>query len=112
MKTLRSAAVGGLLSLAVLAGCSKSEPEQPPMVENATVEDVTPGPTDSPEAVEPPAPAPAPANVAVAPPPAEKIAPDAQMIDDADATGMTARATRDAQDGDAAPVATNDQAAQ
>jgi hypothetical protein len=48
----------------------------------------------------------------VAPPPAEKIAPDAQMIDDADATGMTARATRDAQDGDAAPVATNDQAAQ
>lgn len=100
MKTIASPlslAAAGLLALGVLAGCSRSEPDQPPPVDNAASEDPAPVREEAPVAEPEPAPVePAPAAVtnAVAPPPAAAIAPDEQMLDDADATGMTARATR------------------
>ncbi|BCA61621.1 hypothetical protein HMP09_0855 [Sphingomonas sp. HMP9] len=93
----RTAIAGGLLAGMALAGCSRSEPEQPPtdsnMVEDTGVtesEAAAPAPVEAaPVEVAPPAPA-------VVEPPREKpVAPDEQMLDDADATGMTARVTRD-----------------
>jgi hypothetical protein len=95
--TLKAAA-GLAAGLLVLAACSRSEPEQPPeadnMAEATPVEDVTP--------IAPPSAEPAPvanavdANaVAIAPPPEAPTEPDAQMLEDADATGMTARVSRD-----------------
>lgn len=95
----------------VVAGCSSQEPEPAPqtdMEEPADTPELTPA-APAPD----PAPAPAaeaPANV-IAPPPEEPIAPDAQMLDDADATGMTARLSRDeaADTGDAAPAETERQ---
>ena len=51
-------------------------------------------------------PAPVDTNAVAEAPPPEKVAPDAQMLDDAEATGMTARVTRDA------PPADNEQAPQ
>ena len=93
-----SLAAAGLLALTVLAGCSRSEPDEAPPVENVS-EAPQPLPEDTRVSEPEPAPAPAPAPVAisdaVAPPPAADIAPDEQMLDDADATGMTARARRD-----------------
>ena len=94
--TLRGKTAGiaaGLVALAALAGCDSSTPDQPAPVENAVNEE-------------------APAEVVVpveAPPPAETTNaatvdvepretppdPDAQTLDDADATGMTARVRRD-----------------
>ena len=99
MKTIPLVAAG-LLALSVLAGCSRSEPDQPP-IDNALIDEspsAEPTPTATPEepAPAPVEPAPAPTANAVAPPPAAAIAPDEQMLDDADATGMTARAKRDA----------------
>ncbi|TXC72822.1 hypothetical protein FSB78_07440 [Sphingomonas ginsenosidivorax] len=99
-----SHAAAALLALSVLAGCSRSEPDQPPPVDNAVTEEPAPVREEAPVAEPAPAPVePAPAAVTntVAPPPAEAIAPDEQMLDDADATGMTARATRDAQNEEA-----------
>ncbi|MEG3165239.1 hypothetical protein U1701_11595 [Sphingomonas sp. PB2P19] len=96
MKTISHVAAG-LLALSALAGCS-SEPAAPP-IDNALTEEPA-----APVAEEAPAPVPEPAPVepapvatanAVMPPPAAAIAPDEQMLDDADATGMTARANRD-----------------
>jgi len=92
----RTAIAGGLLAAMVLAGCSRSEPEQPPtdtnMVEDAgvTETEAAPAPVEAaPVEAAPPAPA-------VVEPPREKpVAPDEQMLDDADATGMTSRVTRD-----------------
>ncbi len=97
MKTI-AFATSALFVLSVLAGCSRSEPDQPPPVDNAVTEEAPvreepPAPAPEPAPVEP---APAPVSNVVAPPPAAEIAPDAQMLDDADATGMTARANRDA----------------
>ena len=92
----RTAIAGGLLAAMVLAGCSRSEPEQPPtdtnMVEDAgvTETEAAPAPVEAaPVEAAPPAPA-------VVEPPREKpVAPDEKMLDDADATGMTSRVTRD-----------------
>ncbi|WP_245942138.1 hypothetical protein [Sphingomonas gilva] len=78
--------IAALAGLTLLAGCG-SEPEAPP--EPAPVETVEPAPA-------PPAPpALPPANVAEAAP-VEEIAPDEQVLADAEATGMTARVERDA----------------
>ncbi|MGP7795908.1 hypothetical protein [Sphingomonas sp. CLY1604] len=90
---------GAMLAAAalLLAGCSRSEPEQP---EEANMAEVAPLETATPEALPSAEPTPEPAaidlNAVDEAPPPEKIAPDAQMLDDADATGMTARVTRDA----------------
>lgn len=88
----------GLLGagLLALAGCSRSEPEQP-APDNMTLE-ATPSAEPTPAAppsAEPTPEAPAITNTAAADvPPEAPVAPDAQMIDDADATGMTARVSR------------------
>ena len=95
-RAARAAIAGGLLAAMAMAGCSSSEPEQPPADTNM-VEDA--GVTESEAAPAPVEAAPveaAPAAPAVVEPPREKpLAPDEQMLDDADATGMTARVTRD-----------------
>lgn len=77
-----------LATLTLLAACG-SEPEAPP--EPAAVETVTP--VEAPPA--PPPPEPPVANVVEAAP-VEDLAPDQQVLEDADATGMTARVDRDA----------------
>jgi ABC-type enterochelin transport system substrate-binding protein len=104
--TTAAALAAGLL---MLSACSRSEPEQPieeNMTEQAPVDEATP---DAPPTVEPSA-TPTVAvdsnTAAIDTPPEAPVAPDAQMIDDADATGMTARVSRDE-----APAG-NDQAAQ
>ncbi|WP_294266155.1 hypothetical protein [uncultured Sphingomonas sp.] len=84
-----------LLPLA-LAACS-GEPEQPaPEGPDANLTEAMPTPeplpTSTPEPVATPSPTP---TFDAAPPP--KVAEDQQMIDDAEATGMTARVTRDEQ---------------
>lgn len=94
MKTRRIAIAAGMLLLGVLAGCSDKTPQQQPEQTN----EATPAPPPPPKKAET-APAPAApianaaANVAAsdAEPP---VAPDAQMLDDADATGLTARVSR------------------
>jgi hypothetical protein len=97
-KTMTVAALAAAL-LAVSA-CSRSEPEGPmddntlgldqPMVNEtndvAPVETPTAEPLPTPDAN---------AAAAIEPPPEAPIKPDAQVLDDADATGMTARVTRD-----------------
>ena len=92
----RTAIAGSLLAAMALAGCSRSEPEQPPadvnMVEDTgvTETEAAPAPVEAaPVEVAPPAP------TVVEPPREKPVAPDEQMLDDADATGMTARVTRD-----------------
>jgi PBP1b-binding outer membrane lipoprotein LpoB len=93
----RTVIAGGLLAAMALAGCSSSEPEQQPtdtnMVEDTGVtesEAAAPTPVETaPVEVAPPPPA------VVEPPRETPVAPDEQMLDDADATGMTARVTRD-----------------
>lgn len=86
------ATIGSALLLAALAGCSKSsdtpEPEAAP---EPRVE--TPLPPPAPVAAEAPARAePEPAQNSVdALPPEEAPSPDAQMLEDADAAGLTAR---------------------
>lgn len=101
-----AALVAGLV---MLAGCSRSEPAQPvpdnsglevtpetdasatPTAEASPVAEPTPGPVD---------------NVMADIPPEQPVAPDAQVLEDADATGMTARVSRDA------PPTANEQALQ
>ena len=83
-----------------LAGCSRSDREETVETDNTTVV------TDVPEAVETPEPAPTPTptietNAAEPLPEAEPEAPDAQMLDDASATGMTARAQREGREEEA-----------
>lgn len=104
---------GFALSLAAaLAGCSRSEPE--PEATDAAVERPAPPPASPPPAARPsPTVEPsADANAAVAdlPPPAE-VGADEQMLDDASATGMTARARRDAEEAteETAPVNSEEQ---
>jgi hypothetical protein len=77
----------------VLGGCSRSEPEAPPVTDNMSYEEDAPVETAAP--VAPVAEAAPPAEVKAEAPPAPEIAPDVQVQDDADATGMTARVTRD-----------------
>ena len=85
----------GLMACAVLAGCSRSAPDEPPAETNQVVTEA-PSPAPAPRVVSKPAPA----KPAIAPPSpvadeADPQAAEAQMRDDADATGMTARVTRD-----------------
>jgi hypothetical protein len=102
-------ALVALLGLGV-AGCSKSEPEPPEM--NMTVQELEPTPeptpTEEPTPVAIPTPTPTPGNDTAILPPAEDAAPDAQMMDDASVTGMTARSDRSGRgdDFDTAPVET------
>ncbi len=100
-------AVAATMMTAVLGGCSRSEPEAPTVTENMSYEEEAPAEETAPVAAEPEAPPPA--EVKAEAPPAAEIAPDVQMQDDADATGMTARVTRDGSSTkDAAPDTAGD----
>lgn len=94
MKLWHGMALVALAGMGV-AGCSRSEPEPPEM--NMTVQELEPTPEPSPTEAPAPLPEPSVAPVendsAILPPP-EDPAPDAQMMDDASATGMTARTDR------------------
>ncbi|WP_037487902.1 hypothetical protein [Sphingomonas phyllosphaerae] len=100
-------ALVALLGLGV-AGCSKSEPDPPEM--NMTVQELepTPEPTPTEEPTPYVEPSPTPSNDTAILPPPEDAAPDAQMMDDASATGMTARSDRSGRedDVDTAPAET------
>ena len=87
-------ALGASLLATALGGSSPSEPDTAPVTENSAYEEEAPAEAEAPAVVEE-APAPAPAEVKAEAPPAPEIAPDVQMQDDADATGMTARVRRD-----------------
>lgn len=103
-KTTMAALAAGVL---LLGACSRSEPEQPAESDNAA--EAVPAETPLPTAVPSEAPteaAPAANDTALAPPAEQPVAPDAQMLDDADATGMTARVDRNGE------PAGNDQAIQ
>jgi hypothetical protein len=79
----------------LLAGCSRQEPEEAAPTE-ANASEVAPLPEAAPPA---PLPAPSPtASPTPANPEAEPIAADEQMMDDAAATGMTARSERGGED--------------
>ena len=100
-------AAGLAAAALLLAGCSRPQPEpaeETNMVDAAPVETSTP--EAAPSAEPSTATAPVDTNAVAEAPPPEKVAPDAQMLDDAEATGMTARVTRDA------PPADNEQAPQ
>lgn len=93
MKTIRRPLlIAAALLLPALAGCSRKEPEAPVALNEADTTPVEIAPVETPA----PAPAPAPTPTATATPsPAETpIAADEQMMDDAAATGMTARTQR------------------
>lgn len=95
----RTAAIAaGLIALTALSGCEKSAPEQP-VPENALNESeaenvVVPVETAPPETTN----ATAETEVRETPPD-----PDAQTLDDADATGMTSRVRRDEAANETAP---------
>ena len=94
MKTGAALAAG----LLMLSACSRSEPEQPleeNMSEQAPMEESTPDATPTAEPSATPTAAVETNTAAIDTPPEAPVAPDAQMIDDADATGMTARVSRD-----------------
>ncbi|NIJ28431.1 putative lipoprotein [Sphingomonas insulae] len=94
MKTGVALAAG----LLMLSACSRSEPEQPleeNMTEQAPVEESTPDATPTAEPSATPTAAVETNAMAIDTPPEAPVASDAQMIDDADATGMTARVSRD-----------------
>ena len=108
--TYRKTAIALLLTAGLLAACSRSEPEQPEMTNDSTEvmpDEPQPEPTPSALPSAEPTPAEAVNAAAIEPPPEAPVAPDAQVLEDADATGMTARVSRDA------PAATgNEQAPQ
>ena len=95
----RTTTLAGLMVLGVLAGCSNSEPETPPTeAPETTVSDAPAAPM--PEAptiatVETPPTGLQPPDVVPEDAPVEPTPPDAQVLEDADATGMTARVRRD-----------------
>jgi hypothetical protein len=98
-KLMLAAAFTG--SLVALGACSKSEPEAPPLqnIETPALEDL---PTlNEPEPM--PTETVTPVNTAEALPPPPPVEPDQQMLDDAAAVGMTARADR-SQPAEEAPV--------
>ena len=96
MRVLRGLIAVGLAG-AVVAGCSKAGPErEPDMIDNAAEAAPEPAPPPPPQ-VEEKAPAPfvePVANTADALPPEEEPSREAQMLEDADATGLTARVSR------------------
>lgn len=94
MKTGAALAAGLLL----LAACSRSEPEQPldeNMTEQMPLDEATPDAPPSAEPTETLPPTVDANTAAIDVPPEAPVAPDAQMIEDADATGMTSRVSRD-----------------
>ncbi|MDR6786758.1 outer membrane biosynthesis protein TonB [Sphingomonas sp. BE138] len=99
-RSVRGLALIALVGLGV-AGCSKSEPEPPEM--NMTVQELEPTPEPTPTEEPSPVvePSPEPSNDTAMLPPPEEPAPDAQMMDDASATGMTARSDREQRQDDA-----------
>lgn len=92
-------------SLAGLSACDRSEPEAP--TENLAAES-PPAAEIVTDPIPPEAPATAApaieANATAELPPEEAAAPDEQMLDDASATGMTARAKRGEEDAPAVNV--------
>lgn len=89
MKTILSLAAAAL----TLAACSGSERDNPPADTN--VEELAPTPPSVvAEPTPEPSPSPTPSPTETLPPEAA-AAPDEQMLDDASATGMTARANRE-----------------
>lgn len=108
-RNMKTAALLGA-GLLTLAACAKPEPEQP-VSDNMSLEespDEAPTPDVAPTAEATPAAALDTNTAAVDVPADAPVAPDAQMIEDADATGMTARVSRD----EASAPAGNDAAAQ
>jgi type IV secretory pathway VirB10-like protein len=100
IRNTKAVALMGVLAIA-LTGCSRSADEVPPP-ENMTADNyaVEAAPTPEPlppENVAPAAPAPVDLNASAAEalPPETTPSEDEQMADDASATGMTARASRD-----------------
>jgi hypothetical protein len=86
--------LAALVSLGALGACSHDEPAAPAANETSATENtVVPAPQPSPTAVEMTNAA---AAETVAPPAAPPPPPDQQVQEDADATGMTARVSRDA----------------
>ncbi|MBJ6123377.1 hypothetical protein [Sphingomonas mollis] len=91
--------IAAALLVVTTTACSRSSDDDVAPVENYS--GVTDLPAEQPTAVVSEAPEPAPANTAdtnmmAEVPPEAAPAPDEQMMDDASATGMTARASRDA----------------
>ncbi|WP_380877510.1 hypothetical protein ACFB49_13140 [Sphingomonas sp. DBB INV C78] len=90
---VRSAAVATLVLVAACSGSSDEVAPEANVEENVVnVSDVPELPADNQVAPEPVVET----NTADATPPEAPVPPDAQMLDDADATGMTARVNRDA----------------
>ncbi|MES2054669.1 MAG: hypothetical protein V4564_01915 [Pseudomonadota bacterium] len=108
-KPIRKAllAASAALLAAGLAGCSGSEPAPAPTENSDVISEPTPEPSASPtpEAA-PVTDANATAEVA---PHEPAVAPDEQMLDDASATGMTARTSRGEQTADDTATAGNTQ---
>jgi len=86
-----AAVAAGALALGALAGCEKSTPEPAAPVENVVNEAEPMNAVVVPEET----PAPETTNLTVAEPREAPVDPDVQTLDDADATGMTARVNRD-----------------
>ena len=95
----RITTLAGLMALGILAGCSNSEPEAAPTeAPETTVSDAPAAPmSELPTAatVETPPTELQPPDVVPEAAPVEPTPPDAQVLEDADATGMTARVRRD-----------------
>lgn len=92
MKTmLRPLLIAAALLLPALAGCSRKEPEAPVALNEADTTPVEIAPVETPA----PAPAPPPTETPTPSPAETPIAADEQMMDDAAATGMTARSQRE-----------------
>ena len=101
-------AIAAALLTIGLSGCSRSseEPAPAPVEENRMepIDVPEPAPVDTPEPLPTPSATPE-MNLAAEAPPPIALGPDEQMLDDASATGMTARAARDeAPAADTAPV--------
>ncbi|WP_240499962.1 hypothetical protein [Sphingomonas montana] len=96
MKTRLPLALSAAL---LIVACDRSPPPQPEGEPyNETVTEVTPAALPEPEPEQLPADEPVTAEPATAaidvPPPPEVVPPDDQMMEDAEATGMTARVSR------------------
>ncbi len=113
MRTMwgKAMAAGGALLLAGgIAGCSNENVPDAPIENSAFDEEAAPPAEPNAEASFEPAPVIADNAAAMAPPaeelpPPPPVAPDQQVLDDASATGMTSRTTRDQpQQDDTAPV--------
>ena len=89
-------AIAAALLTIGLGGCSRSSEEPAPVEQNlvAPVEMAEPAPVDTPEPLPTPSATPE-MNLAAEVPPPIAPGPDEQMLDDASATGMTARASRE-----------------